>query len=136
MASTIIKIAEQKVNGDWCNIKTTEGQELSINLKSNPKSAAFINAGAKEFTVNLVDKGGKLYGWDISEQTKKSSPFQKLSPEEIKAKQDREDHTQRMIVAQSCYAATCNLKQQSNTTHADVLKMTETAYHFIMELSK
>lgn len=136
MAATLIKIVEKKINGDWCNIKTESGQEISINLKSNPKSAAFIAADGNEFTVNLVDKGGKLYGWDIAEQTKKSSPFQKLSPEELKAKQEREDHTQRMIVAQSCLSSACNMYGQGSKTPEQITEIAEKFYNWVNKISK
>lgn len=137
MANTVINIAEKKINGDWCNIKTVDGKDVSINLKSNPKAAAFINADGNNFMVNLVEKGGKTYGWDVSEEKKSGggNKFQ-LTPEQLAAKQQREDHTQRMIVAQSCLSSACTMYNQGSKTPEQVTEIADKFYNWVINVSK
>lgn len=138
MANTIIKIGEKKVNGDWCNITTIDLKEVSINLKSNPKTSALIDEGKTEIEVNLIDKNGKLYGWDKQEAKQGGgSPFKQLSPEQLAAKQAREDHTQRMIVAQNSVTnATHFVSSQNNAGIEEIKKYAKELYNLVMEISK
>jgi len=137
MANQKITIDHTLVKGDkWYNMDLN-GKKAGISVEGAPKTIADINSGAIEIECNVVEKDNKYFIWDKQEQRQSGgNGFRQQTPEQLAAKQQREDHTQRMIVAQSCYAATCNLKQQSSATHEDVLKMTKTAYDFIMELSK
>ena len=135
MANTIVKIAEQKTNGDWCNIKTEGGKEVSINLKSAVKVAEQIAAGAKEIEMNIVEKNGKFYGWDKQEQ-KQGGGFKQLTPEQIAAKQQREDHTQRMIIAQSSLSAAVQYYQQREGTVEKVKVLALEFYNLVNDMSK
>lgn len=68
---TKINVAEARVNGDWCNIKTSEGKEVSVMLSKCPKLKSQIEAAQAvpyELTVNLVTKGDKTYAWDLDEK--------------------------------------------------------------------
>jgi len=133
--NTKIIIASQTSNNDWCNIKTPEGKEISLNLKSNPITAKLIQDGAKEVEVNLVDKNGKFYAWDIKEQ--KSGGFAKLTSEQLAEKKQREDHTQRMIVAQNCMSNATNFYSQSTgKTFVDIAAMAKDMYAWVMTISK
>ena len=136
MANTIVKIAEQKTNGDWCNIKTEGGKEVSINLKSAVKVAEQIAAGAKEIEMNIVEKNGKFYGWDKQEQKQGGGGFAKLTPEQIAAKQQREDHTQRMIIAQSSLSAAVQYYQQREGTVEKVKVLALEFYNLVNDMSK
>lgn len=135
MANTIVKIAEQKTNGDWCNIKTEGGKEVSINLKSALKVAEQIAAGAKEIEMNIVEKNGKFYGWDKQEQ-KQGGGFKQLSPEQLAAKQAREDHTQRMIVAQNSVTNAVQYYQQREGTVEKVKVLAMEFYNLVVNMSK
>jgi len=135
MANTIVKIAEQKTNGDWCNIKTEGGREVSINLKSAVKVAEQIAAGAKEIEMNIVEKNGKFYGWDKQEQ-KQGGGFKQLTPEQIAAKQQREDHIQRMIIAQSSLSAAVQYYQQREGTVEKVKVLALEFYNLVVNMSK
>ena len=135
MANTIVKIAEQKTNGDWCNIKTEGGKEVSINLKSALKVAEQIAAGAKEIEMNIVEKNGKFYGWDKQEQ-KQGGGFKQLSPEQLAAKQAREDHTQRMIVAQNSVTNAVQYYQQRTGGIDEVKVLAIEFYNLVMNMSK
>ena len=134
MANTIVKIAEQKTNGDWCNIKTEGGKEVSINLKSALKVAEQIAAGAKEIEMNIVEKNGKFYGWDKQDQ--KQGGFKQLTPEQLAAKQAREDHTQRMIMAQSSLSAAVQYYQQREGTVEKVKVLAMEFYNLVVNMSK
>ena len=135
MANTIVKIEEQKTNGDWCNIKTEGGREVSINLKSAVKVAEQIAAGAKEIEMNIVEKNGKFYGWDKQEQ-KQGGGFKQLTPEQIAAKQQREDHIQRMIIAQSSLSAAVQYYQQREGTVEKVKVLALEFYNLVVNMSK
>jgi len=136
MANTIVKIAEQKTNGDWCNIKTEGGKEVSINLKSAVKVAEQIAAGAKEIEMNIVEKNGKFYGWDKQEQKQGGggNRFQQ-TPEQLAAKQQREDHTQRMIIAQSSLSAAVQYYQQREGTVEKVKVLALEFYNLVNDMS-
>ena len=134
MANTLVKITEQKTNGDWCNIKTEGGKEVSINLKSAVKVAEQITAGKTEIEMNIVEKNGKLYGWDKQEQ--KQGGFKQLTPEQLAAKQQREDHTQRMIVAQNSVTNAVQYYQQRQGDVNSVKVLAKEFYSLVMELSK
>ena len=136
MANTIVKIAEQKTNGDWCNIKTEGGKEVSINLKSAVKVAEQIAAGAKEIEMNIVEKNGKFYGWDKQEQKQGGGGFKQLSPEQLAAKQAREDHTQRMIVAQNSVTNAVQYYQQRTGGIDEVKVLAMEFYNLVMNMSK
>ena len=134
MANTLVKITEQKISGDWCNIKTEGGKEVSINLKSAVKVAEQITAGKTEIEMNIVESKGKLYGWDKQEQ--KAGGFKQLTPEQLAAKQQREDHTQRMIVAQNSVTNAVQYYQQRQAGVDEVKKLAKEFYNLVMELSK
>ena len=134
MANTLVKITEQKTNGDWCNIKTEGGKEVSINLKSALKVAEQITAGKTEIEMNIVEKNGKFYGWDKQEQ--KQGGFKQLTPEQLAAKQQREDHTQRMIVAQNSVTNAVQYYQQRQGDVNSVKVLAKEFYSLVMELSK
>ena len=134
MANTLVKITEQKTNGDWCNIKTEGGKEVSINLKSAVKVAEQITAGKTEIEMNIVEKNGKLYGWDKQEQ--KQGGFKQLTPEQLAAKQQREYHTQRMIVAQNSVTNAVQYYQQRQGDVNSVKVLAKEFYSLVMELSK
>ena len=134
MANTLVKITEFKTNGDWCNIKTEGGKEVSINLKSALKVAEQITAGKTEIEMNIVEKNGKFYGWDKQEQ--KQGGFKQLTPEQLAAKQQREDHTQRMIVAQNSVTNAVQYYQQRQGDVNSVKVLAKEFYSLVMELSK
>ena len=140
MANTKIIIDHTLVkNTKWYNMKV-DGKDVSISVDGAPKTVALINAGVLEVEVNLVEKNGKYYAWDKQEIS--SNPKQgggnkyQLTPEQQKAKQDREDHTQRMIVAQSCLASVCNFNQQKTMNFETCLEQAAKAYHWVIETSK
>jgi hypothetical protein len=136
-----LNIASTAINGDWCNLKLTDGKELSINIKSNPKLAVHLAGGQipqGEIEANVVEKNGKFYGWDPQE-TKPGGGggFKKETPEERSQRLDLEALKQRMIVAQSSLSASVQFYQQRSGI--DALQVQATAaefYKFVMELSK
>ena len=134
MANVIVKITEQKTKGDWCNIKTEGGKEVAINLKSAVKVAEQIASGKTEIEMNIVESKGKLYGWDKQEQ--KQGGFKQLTPEQLAAKQQREDHTQRMIVAQNSVTNAVQYYQQRQGDVNSVKVLAKEFYNLVMELSK
>ena len=106
--NTKIEISEAIFKNGWCNVKTSDNQEISINIEANPETCKKLNEGTIlpiTLEVNLVEKNGKKYGWDFkADQPKKSNPFIQ-TPEQIAAKQAGYDKTQRQIIAQSSLSA-------------------------------
>lgn len=135
MGNTKIQIAEKKINGDWCNIKTVGGKDVSVNMKSAPKTAELINNNASEIEVNIVEKDGKIYGWDKQEPRQGGNKFQ-LTPEQLAAKQQREDHTQRMIIAQSSLSNACVMYGQGSKTPEQIMEVAKSFYNWVLETSK
>lgn len=136
MGNTIIKISEKKINGDWCNITTPDLKEISVNMKSAPKTAELINAGQNEIEVNLVEKNGKFYGWDKQEAKQGGGNKYQMTPEQIAAKQQREDLTQRMIIAQSSLSAACNMYGHGSKTPDQILEVANQFYNWVINTSK
>ena len=128
-----VKIKEVKTSNGWANIMTIEGQEISIKLDSNPKLQALINSNATELFGNVVEKNGKTFMWDASEN---KSPFAKKTPEEIEAKQKREDLTQRMIIAQNSMTNATNYYAQRTTgSYNDIEAMASRMFEWVINKS-
>ncbi len=137
--NTKLNIASLAVNGDWCNLKTTEGKEVSVNLKSNPKLAVHLKDGnvpMEAIEANVVEKNGKSYGWDPKEENKGGGGFKKETPEEKAARLETEAHKQRMIVAQSSLSSAVQFYQQRAGDEKNVLDLAKKFYGFVMETSK
>lgn len=134
--NTKINIKEIKNNKGWYNITTVEGQQIAVNTASNPQLTLALEKQPITLDLNLVEKNGKFFGWDIKDSPKPQGGFHKLTPEQAKAKQDREDHTQRMIVAQNCVGNAVQFYQQRTAGIEDVKSMAKDLYNFVIELSK
>jgi len=139
--NTKIEITEAQIKGDWLNAKTAKNGEVSINLKSCPNLSKSLNEGTIypiEIEVNLVEKNGKQYAWDVSEEKKGGGGgFPKLTPEQLAQKKADSDHTQRMIVAQSSLSAAVQFYQGKGQIDTRMVK--EAAgefYNWVMEISK
>jgi len=90
---TKITVASALINGDWCNIKTDTGKEISAMLSRCPKLKAIVETNPAipyELTIKLVEKNGKFYAWDLDEAKEKTGG--KFAPKNEKA-----------IIAQSSY---------------------------------
>lgn len=134
-----INVASLTVNGAWCNLKTRQGKEISVNLESNPKLKAHFGEGRipdVEVVANVVEKNGKFYGWDPKEENKGGSPFKKETPEEKAARLETEALKQRMIVAQSSLSSAVQFYQQRSGDEVAVLELAKKFYGFVMEISK
>jgi len=132
-----INIASIAEKNGWFNIKTVEGQEVSVNAESNPVSTAKLKTQPITIELNLVEKNGKNFGWDVKDNPKPQGAFAKLTPEQLKAKQDREDSTQRMIVAQNSISNASNFyAQRQNGDILSILKMAEDMYNWVISKSK
>ena len=99
-----IQVAEARVNGDWANLKTTDGKEVSVMLSKCPKLKEAIEQamGKKlpqyDLECNLVEKNGKRYAWDYEEK----KPFSSGGGGFKGAPKNEE-----MIVAQSTFGYAC-----------------------------
>jgi hypothetical protein len=125
-----IKIKDAKQANGWANIVTIEGKEISIKLDANPKLSQLINSNATELYGNVVEKNGKTFMWDASEN---KSPFAKKTPEEIEAKKQREDLTQRMIIAQNSMTnATNYYAQRTSGSYNDVEAMASRMFEWVI----
>ena len=135
MANTKIQIDNTLVKGDkWYNLDIF-GKKAGISVTGAPKTIAEINSGAAEVEVNLVEKDGKYYVWDKQEQ-KQGGGFKQLSPEQLAAKQAREDHTQRMIVAQNSVTNAVQYYQQREGTVEKVKVLAMEFYNLVINMSK
>ena len=134
MANQKITIDSTLVKGDkWYNMDIN-GKKAGISVEGAPKTIAAINAGSIEVEVNLIEKDGKYYVWDKQEQ--KQGGFKQLTPEQLAAKQQREDHTQRMIVAQNSVTNAVQYYQQRQGDVNSVKVLAKEFYSLVMELSK
>jgi hypothetical protein len=134
MANQKITIDSTLVKGDkWYNMDIN-GKKAGISVEGAPKTIAAINAGSIEVEVNLIEKDGKYYVWDKQEQ--KAGGFKQLTPEQLAAKQQREDHTQRMIVAQNSVTNAVQYYQQRQGDVNSVKVLAKEFYSLVMELSK
>ena len=104
-----INIKTHKENGDWCNIKTEDGKDVSLNLKSSPKLKALIDECISltgdfpgSLTGNLIESKGKLFLWDVKEENRSNGGQKKYS-----------NASQEAIIAQSVYSSTANRFQGS-----------------------
>jgi len=139
--NTKIEITEAQIKGDWLNAKTAKNGEVSINLKSCPNLSKSLNEGTIypiEIEVNLVEKNGKQYAWDVSEEKKGGGGmFPKLTPEQLAQKKADSDHTQRMIVAQSSLSAAVQFYQGRSTGDSKSVKdMATEYYNWVMQISE
>ena len=138
MANTKIQIDNTLVKGDkWYNLDVW-GKKAGISVTGAPKTIAEINSGAAEVEVNLVEKDGKYYVWDKQEQRPSGgggNRFQQ-TPEQIAAKQQREDHIQRMIIAQSSLSAAVQYYQQREGTVEKVKVLALEFYNLVNDMSK
>jgi len=133
MANQKITIDSTLVKGDkWYNMDIN-GKKAGISVEGAPKTIAAINAGSIEVEVNLIEKDGKYYVWDKQEQ--KQGGFKQLTPEQLAAKQQREDHTQRMIVAQNSVTNAVQYYQQRQATVAEVKALAKEFYALVIEMS-
>lgn len=125
-----IKIKDAKQANGWANIVTIEGKEISIKLDANPKLSQLITSNATELFGNVVEKNGKTFMWDASEN---KSPFAKKTPEELEAKKQREDLTQRMIIAQNSMTnATNYYAQRTSASYNDVEAMASRMFEWVI----
>jgi len=125
-----IKIKSFKEANGWANIVTIEGKEISIKLDANPKLSQLITSNATELFGNVVEKNGKTFMWDASEN---KSPFAKKTPEELEAKKQREDLTQRMIIAQNSMTNATNYYAQRTTgSYNDVEAMASRMFEWVI----
>lgn len=133
-----IQIQEHKINGTWCNVKTTDGKEISIAIgDKTSKIMAAINSGSINIECNIVEKNGKSYAWDVNEQKSFPPKFQKETPEEKAAKIQAEELKQRMIIAQSSLSASVQYFQQRSINSDDeVLKTAKKFYDWVILTSK
>lgn len=141
MANTKIEITAATFKGDWCNAQTKDNGEVSINLKSCPMLSKTLTEGSIFpilIEVNLVEKAGKKYGWDLSEEKQGGggNKFQQ-TPEQIATKQAANDHTQRQIIAQSSLSASVQFHQgRTGCDINDVKKMATEFYNWVLDTSK
>jgi len=134
MANQKITIDSTLVKGDkWYNMDI-QGKKAGISVEGAPKTISAINSGSIEVEVNLIEKDGKYYVWDKQEQ--KQGGFKQLTPEQLAAKQQREDHTERMIVAQNSVTNAVQYYQQRQGGIDEVKKLAKEFYSLVMELSK
>jgi hypothetical protein len=125
-----IKIKSSKEANGWANIVTIEGKEISIKLDANPKLSQLITSNATELFGNVVEKNGKTFMWDASEN---KSPFAKKTPEELEAKKQREDLTQRMIIAQNSMTnATNYYAQRTSGSYNDIEAMASRMFDWVI----
>ena len=125
-----IKIKSFKEANGWANIVTIDGKEISIKLDANPKLSQLITSNATELFGNVVEKNGKTFMWDASEN---KSPFAKKTPEELEAKKQREDLTQRMIIAQNSMTNATNYYSQRTTgSYNDVEAMASRMFDWVI----
>lgn len=69
-----IHVAEAKINGEWLNLKTTDGKEIGVKIDRCPKikaqhdAAQAKNLSAFELECKVSEKNGKLFAWDLDEK--------------------------------------------------------------------
>lgn len=129
MANEIVTITEKPTdNKGWYNIHHN-GKDIGINVSSNPKIVAAINSGQLNVEMNVVEKNGKWYGWDVKEQ-KQGGGFQKKDPEAEALKQ-------RMIIAQSSVSSAVQYYQQRQPNSSeDIFILADKIYNWVIEKSK
>jgi len=119
-----IQVKFANTRGDWCNIKTVEGKEVSVNLPKCPNLKQAIEAAQDvPYTLNgnMVEKDGKAYLWDSKPQGEKKAWGGQPKDEPF-------------IAAQSVFSSICTLHAGSSTAGdiVSVLEDFETAYKVIM----
>jgi hypothetical protein len=116
---TKINVAEARVSGDWCNIKTPEGKEMSIMISKCPKLKAQIEGKVVPFEIEgkVVAKGDKTYVWDLDE--KKGG---KGAPRNEKA-----------IIAQSSVSSAVQFAQKADLDRKETLDFAEEIFKWVCE---
>jgi len=110
-----IQVAEARVNGDWANLKTVDGKEVSVMLSKCPKlKEAIEQAMGKNLTTfdldcKVVSKNDKIYAWDLEEKKPFSGGFKGQPKDEG------------MIVAQSTLGYACNFYAQRSGVSEDMI---------------
>lgn len=116
-------------NGNWANLKTTDGKEISVMLTKALKVKAQIDAALTHnsfpFSVEckMVVKGDKTYAWDFEER-KSGGGGKGFAPKDEGA-----------IIAQSSFASACQFYQQRAGTPDDVLILAEKGVSFVKKHS-
>lgn len=120
-----VKVAEARVNGDWCNIKTPEGKEISVMLSKCPKLKAQIETAQAvpyDLTCKVVTKGDKTYAWDVEEKKEGGKSFGK-------------PRNEKLIVAQNAYGHATELALISKMP-MDLEELDKTALHIFTKICK
>lgn len=128
METSKTMVAQATIKGEWCNIKTPEGKEISVMLTKAPKTKALIDAalakGVFPFELEgrvVVKADGKIFIWDPEEGKKGGKLF---PPKDEGA-----------IIAQSSFASACQFYQQRVGTPDDVLILAEKGVAFVKKHS-
>ena len=113
-------------DGNWANLKTTDGKEISVMLTKALKVKAQIDAN-KIFPFTLeckvVVKGDKTYAWDYEE--KKPGGGKSFAPKD-----------EGMIVFQSsCHTAALFYQQRQAGTEEKVIEFAKKIYAEVMNHS-
>lgn len=120
-----VKVAEARVNGDWCNIKTPEGKEISVMLSKCPKLKAqieVVQAVPYDLSCKVVEKNGKFYAWDVEEKKEGGKSFGK-------------PRNEKLIVAQSSYDRAVQLALISKMP-MDLDEIDKNALHIFTKVCK
>jgi len=119
-----IQVAEARVTGDWLNIKTNDGTEMSCMLSKCPKIKAQVEGKTAPFDIEgkTVEKNGKIYVWDLDEKKPSSGGF-KGQPK-----------NEKLITAQSCmgYAVDYHIGTKQAYNLEELKKTAEALYNWCL----
>jgi len=124
---TTIQVQSATINGNFCNIKTVDGKQVTVIIDKCPKLMEVIKAAQDvpySLKGNMAEKNGKSFLWE---------PKPPQAPKRLFNGQPKNE---KLILAQTCVKSACELHAEKGGSTAtkveDVLATADSLFAWCM----